>query len=70
MNDSNAIAERESTETIGIWRRAVSSELTFGDNLWTGKASQRFDMRQPELLSLITTNDDKTCEPSELHWYV
>ena len=32
MNDSNAIAEGESTETVGIWRRAVSSELTFGDN--------------------------------------
>ena len=32
MNDSNAIAECESTETVGIWRRAVLSELTFGDS--------------------------------------
>ena len=32
MNDSNAIAEGESAETVGIWRRAVSSEFTFGDN--------------------------------------
>ena len=32
MNDSNAATEGESMETVGIWRRAVSSELTFGDN--------------------------------------
>ena len=30
MNDSNATTEVESMETVGIWRRAVSSELTFG----------------------------------------
>ena len=28
MNDLNAVAEGESTETVGIWRRAVSSEFT------------------------------------------
>ena len=32
LYDSNATAEGESTETVGIWKRAVSSELTFGDN--------------------------------------
>ena len=68
MNDSNAIAEVRARKQLESGD-AVSSEPTFGDNLWTGNASQRFDMRQPEFLSLITTSDDKTCEPSELHWY-
>ena len=50
MDDSNAIAEGKSTESGGIWRRAVSSVVTFGDNSWTENASQRFDMRQQELI--------------------
>ena len=70
MNDSNATAERvrarKQLESGDEPCQANSHSVSIDGQK---NASQRFDMRQPELLSLITTGDDKTCEPGELHRY-